>query len=52
MKSQIIDLGTIQEDHVLRILRQMKNNAPGLDQIMVAELKAAVSWSPTLLTAL
>jgi hypothetical protein len=30
----------------------MKNSAPGLDQILVTELKFAASWPPTLLTDL
>ena len=52
MRSQTVDLGSIQGVHASQVLHQMKNSAPGLDQILVTELKVAASWSPTLLTDL
>ena len=51
-KKSIVVLEPINVISISQALKNMKNSWPGLDHILIAELKVATLWSPDLLTNL
>ena len=52
MKRSVVNLRPIEPTAVVKILDQMPNSAPGLDQVLISELKVAFRWSSQLVHTL
>ena len=52
MKKSVVNLRPIEPTAVVKILDQMPNSAPGLDQVLISELKVAFRWSSQLVHTL